>query len=77
VQLPTLHLQDHNLTVEWTPGNFCAFDGKLFTQEVLDWEGEECACFIYFAKKIIFECFDLPLPLSQPQIDMLNIPDTA
>lgn len=72
-----LYLQDLNLTVEWKPGAACAFDGKLFTHEVLEWDGDSRVCFIYFAKRNVFEHFDLPLPLTPPHISAVNIPKRA
>ncbi|KAG9075284.1 hypothetical protein FS749_013068 [Ceratobasidium sp. UAMH 11750] len=71
----TLVLPDVNVHAEWAPGDFCAFDGKLFTHEVEPWQGKERMCFIYFVKRNIFEHFGLPSPLEPPRLDQVKIPD--
>lgn len=63
-----LYLQDFGLEVEWRAGDFCCFDGKTFSHEVREWDGEDRKCFIYFVHANVMKHFGLDTSVPFPTV---------
>lgn len=64
-----LFFQYLNVTLEWLPGDLCAFDGKVFSHGVKPWKGNKRHCFIYFVHRNVLSHFGLPSSLPFPHLN--------